>query len=98
MITTNTALLAMPPEDKESIKLVTITTSKRQTTGQRTRLSVTVCLYLNPMNSARSLSMLMAEANVRENPQKKKLKKVEVNLRIHQFPLAIPIKKAPKSG
>ena len=98
MITTNLALLATPPEDKENIKLVIITTSKRQKTRQRTRLNVTVCLYLNPINSARSLSMLMAEVVVRENPQKKKLTKAEVNLRIRQFSLAIPIKKAAKSG
>ena len=94
MITTNPALLTMPPEDKENIKLVTITTSKRQTTRQRTRLNVTVCLF----DKTKFLSMLMAEAVMRENPQKKKLKKVEVNLRIRQFPLAIPIKKAAKSG
>ena len=83
MTKTNPALLAMPQEDKEYIKLIAITTKKRQTTRQQTRLKVTVCLYLNPINSARSLSTLMAAAVARENPQKKKLKKFKVNSKIH---------------
>ena len=99
MTKTNPALpLAMPREEKEYTKLIAITTNKRQTTRQRTRLKVTVCLYLNPSKSARSLSTLMAADVARENPQKKKLKKLKVNSRIRQFPLAIPIKKAAKSG
>ena len=98
MTTTNPALLAIPREAKEYTKLIAITTNKRQTTRQRTLIKVTMCLYLNPSNSARSLSTLMAVAVVRENPQKKKLRKFKVNSRIGQFPLAIPIKKAAKSG
>ena len=98
IITINPALLEITREDKEYIRVITITTNKRQTTRQRTRLKVTVCLYLNPSNSARSLSKLMTAAVARDNPQKKKLKKFKVNWRIRQFPLAIPIKKAAKSG
>ena len=78
MTKTNPALLAMPQEDKEYIKLIAIITNKRQTTRQRTRLKVTVCLYLNPSNSARSLSTLMAVAVAKENPQKVKLKVLKV--------------------
>ena len=65
---------------------------------QGNQLKVTVCLYLNPSNSARSLSTLIAVAVVRKNPQKVKLKIPKVKCRIRQFPLAIPIKKAAKSG
>ena len=78
MRTTNPALLAKSREDTEYIKPVTIEASKKQTTRQRTRLKVTVCLYLNPKNSARSLSTLMAVAVARENPQKVKLKVLRV--------------------
>ena len=61
MITTIPALLAEFREYKY-IKKQTIPVSKKQTTRQRTRLKVTMCLYLNPSNSARSLSTLMAVA------------------------------------
>ena len=82
-------------ENSECMKPFTIKDSKKQTTRQWTRLKVTVCLYLNPSNSARSLSTLIAVAVVRENAQKNKVKKLKGNSRIRQFPLAIS---AAKSG
>ena len=74
IITTNPTLLAKSWGNSQCIKPFPLETSKKQTTRQRTRLKVTVCLYLNPSNSARSLSTLMAEAVVRESPQKVKSK------------------------
>jgi len=88
----------MTREDKEYIKLITITTSKKQTARQRTRLKVTVCLYLNPRDSARSLSTLMAVAVKKESPHKVKLKVMKVMKRVCHLPLSIFIKKATKSG
>ena len=70
MITKNPAMLAKSREAKEYIKPVTIVASKKQTTKQRTRLKVTVCLYFNPSNSASNLSTLIAVAVANENPQK----------------------------
>ena len=78
MITTNPALLAKSREDKEYINPITIEASKKQTIRQRTRFKVTVCLYLNPNNSARSLSTLIAVAVAKESPQKVKLKVLRV--------------------
>ena len=98
IITTNAALLAKSRENSEYMKPFTIKPRNKQTTRQRTRLKVTVCLYLNPNNSARSLSTLMAVAVVRENPQKKKLKQLKVKSKICQFPLETSIKEAAKSG
>ena len=72
--TTNPALLANSGEDKEYAKPVAVLANRKQKTRQRTLLKVTVCLYLNPSNSARSLSTLMAAAVVRENPEKVKPK------------------------
>ena len=56
-------MLAKSREAKEYIKPVTIVASKKQTTKQRTRLKVTVCLYFNPSNSASNLSTLIAVKN-----------------------------------
>ena len=98
IITTNPALLAKSWEHKEYVKPVTILANRKQTTRQRTRLKVTVCLYLNPSNNARSLSTLMAVAVARENPQKMKFKVHTVMWRIYHLPLSICIKKAAKSG
>ena len=97
IITTNAALLAKSRETSEYKKPFTNKARNKQTTRQRTRLKVTVCLYLNPNNSARSLSTLMAVAVVRENPQKK-LKQLKVKSKICQFPLETSIKEAAKSG
>ena len=98
IIPTKATLLAKSRETSEYKKPFTIKARNKQTTKQRTRLKVTVCLYLNPNNSARSLSTLMAVAVVRENPQKKKLREVKVKSKICQFPLETSIKKAAKSG
>ena len=98
MITTNPTLLAKSRENKAYIKAFTVESSKKQTTRQRTRLKVTVCLYLNPSNSARSLSTLIAVAVMREDPHKVKLKVKKVKKRICPLPLAISNKKATKSG
>ena len=98
MIPTNPAQLATSWEDKEYVKPNAILANRKQTTRQRTRLKVTVCLYLNPSNSARILSMLMAVAVARENPQKMKFKVLTVMWRIYHLPLSICIKKAAKSG
>ena len=95
IIPTNPTLLAKTRENNEYMKQFTIKARNKETTRQRVRLKVTVCLYLNPSNSARSLSTLIAVAVVRENPQKNKVKKLKGNLRICQFPLAIS---AAKSG
>ena len=78
MTRTNPALLLESREDKEHIKPITITVRKRQRQREGTRLKVTVCLYLNPSNSASSLSTLMKVAVVRENPQKVKFKVLRV--------------------
>ena len=91
-------LLAKSWEHKEYIKPVTILANRKQKTRQRTRLKVTVCLYLNPSNSARSLSTLMAVAVARENPQKMKFKVLTVMWRIYHLLQSICIKKAAKSG
>ena len=98
MITANPTLLAKSREDKEYIEPFRIEARKKKTTRQRTRLKVTVCLYLNPKNSARSLSTLMEVAVTKENPQKVKLKVLKVKKRIRLLSLAISIKKATKSG
>ena len=98
IITTNPALLAKSWEHKEYVKPVAILASRKQTTRQRTRLKVTVCLYLNPSNSARSLSTLITVAVARENPQKVKFRVVNVMWRINHLPLWICIKNAAKSG
>ena len=98
MITTNPTLMAKTRENKAYIKAFMVETSKKQTTRQRTRLKVTVCLYLNPSNSARSLSTLIAVAVMRENPHKVKLKVLKVKERICPLRLAISNKKATKSG
>ena len=98
IITANAALLAKSRENSEYMKQFTIKARNKQTTRQRTRLKVTVCLYLNPNNSARNLSTVMAVAVVRENPQKKKLNQVKVKSKICQFPLDTSIKEAAKSG
>ena len=78
MIRTNPALLEKCRENKEYINPFTIVASKKQTTKQRTRFKVTVCLYLNPNNRARSLSTQMAVAVVKESPQKVKFKVLKV--------------------
>ena len=75
---TNTELLAKLREKEEYVKPFTIPVSMKQTTRQRTRLKVTVCLYLNPSTSTRNLSTLMAVAVKRENPQKVELKMLKV--------------------
>ena len=95
IIPTNPTLLAKSRENNEYMKQFTIKARNKQTTRQRTRLKVTVCLYLNPSKSAKSLSTLIAVAVVRENPQKNKVNKLKGNSRIRQFPLAIS---AAKSG
>ena len=86
IITTNPALLAKSWEHKEYVKPVAILASRKQTTRKRTRLKVTVCLYLNPSNSARSLSCtLMAVAVARENPQKVKFRVVNSHVKNKPF-------------
>ena len=74
MMTTNATLSAKLREYNEYIKPIILTNSKRQTTRQRTRVKVTVCLYFNPSNSARSLSTQMTVAIVRVNPPKVKFR------------------------
>ena len=98
VITTNATLLAKSRENKAYIKTFTVETTKKQTTRQRTNLKVTMCLYLNPSNSARSLSTLMVVAVPGENSQKLKFRVLTVMWRIYHLPLSICIKKATKSG